>query len=70
LIDGVTITDGDLVVADDDGIVVVPKLKIDSLVARAVELEAREREVNARIRGGETTFHILDLAPDSVRPGL
>ena len=58
---GATVNPGDLVCADDDGIVVVPLAEIDRVVAAAAELEASEREVERRIDEGETTLAILDL---------
>ena len=60
---------GDLVVADDDGFVVVPADEVDEILAKVVELDAHEREVALRIRAGESTIQIFDLPsfdePDS-----
>lgn len=58
---GTTVNPGDLVCADDDGIVVVPSTEIETVLSAAVNLEAREREVERRISEGETTLEIFDL---------
>jgi 4-hydroxy-4-methyl-2-oxoglutarate aldolase len=57
-IDGVRIEPGDLIAADSDGIVVVPRAHADELLAAAAALENREREILARIEEGETTLEI------------
>jgi RraA family protein len=40
---GIAVSPGDLVVADEDGVVVVPRDDVDELVARARELDAVDR---------------------------
>jgi 4-hydroxy-4-methyl-2-oxoglutarate aldolase len=60
-IDGVRIEPGDLIAADADGIVVVPRARADELVAAAEQLEAREREILAQVRNGKTTVEIYGL---------
>ena len=43
---GVTVTDGDLVIADDDGVVIWPQARFDELLAKAA---ARLQQDNARL---------------------
>jgi regulator of RNase E activity RraA len=43
-LDGVEVRQGDLVVADADGVVVVPAEHVDATLAGALEIEERERE--------------------------
>ena len=58
---GVRIEPGDLVSADADGIAVVRAADVESVTAAAEALVAREEEIVARIRGGETTVDIYGL---------
>jgi 4-hydroxy-4-methyl-2-oxoglutarate aldolase len=58
---GVRIEPGDLVCADADGIAVVRAADADEVLAAAEALEAREQEIVARIRRGETTPDIFGL---------
>jgi 4-hydroxy-4-methyl-2-oxoglutarate aldolase len=62
-IGGVCVEPGDLVAADADGVVVVPRADADDLLARAARLEAREREVLAEVAGGRTTLEIYGYEP-------
>jgi regulator of RNase E activity RraA len=47
---GVTVHPGDLIVADRDGVVVVPAELVGDVLARGQEIEAREQQMTARIR--------------------
>jgi regulator of RNase E activity RraA len=49
---GVTVTTGDLVVGDDDGVVVVPEAVRDEVLARAREKAARESGFRKAVRRG------------------
>jgi 4-hydroxy-4-methyl-2-oxoglutarate aldolase len=55
---GVRVEPGDLVAADADGVVVVPRAHADGLLAAAAELESREREILAQVEEGRTTVEI------------
>lgn len=56
----VEVTPGDLVLADDDGIVVVPR-RVESLVlARAVARVTAERSVLEELLGGATLREVWD----------
>jgi 4-hydroxy-4-methyl-2-oxoglutarate aldolase len=59
---GVVVHTGDLVCADDDGVVVVRAADADSVVHEAKELEAREVDIERRIIRGELTVGIFGLA--------
>lgn len=52
-IGGTLIRDGDLVVADDDGVVVWPQERIDDLLAKASARRERDEARLARLREGE-----------------
>lgn len=51
-IDGVTICPGDLVVADDDGVVIVPEALIDDVVTAALEKRKGEDRFRRAVRDG------------------
>ena len=60
---GVRIETGDLVAADADGIVVVPRALADELLAAAAELEAGEGEILGQLAAGRTTVDIYGFGP-------
>ena len=62
-IGGIRVEPGDLVAADADGIVVVPRAHADELSAAAEALEVRERETLAKIAEGKTTVEIYGYEP-------
>lgn len=57
----VSIHSGDLVVADVDGIVVVPQDDFDQVVKSSHEREQKEAVYREKIRSGETTVDLLGL---------
>jgi 4-hydroxy-4-methyl-2-oxoglutarate aldolase len=59
----VRIEPGDLVVADADGIVIVPLAHAAELVDAAAALEAGEHEILVQIEAGKTTAEIYGLGP-------
>lgn len=58
---GQRIDPGDLVVADDDGVVVVRKNKVADVLARAQAREANEVDKRARLEAGECSLDIYDM---------
>jgi 4-hydroxy-4-methyl-2-oxoglutarate aldolase len=54
----VTVNPGDLVVGDADGVVVIPKDKVEAVLAASKEREAKEATVMGRLRNGEKTLDI------------
>jgi 4-hydroxy-4-methyl-2-oxoglutarate aldolase len=58
---GVTIAPGDLVVADLDGIAVVPGTFVDEVLAAVAQLEQREAELVRAIESGTSTLDALGL---------
>jgi len=56
-----TVELGDLIVGDIDGVVVVPRDRIDTVVEAAVARIAKERQMVADIRRGASTLDLLNL---------
>lgn len=56
---GVTVHAGDLVLADDDGVVVVARERLREVLDRARTKEATEAEVMARLEEGALTIDLL-----------
>lgn len=59
---GLEIEPGDYVVGDDDGVVVIPRELLGTVVKRAQEVESAESQIRSRLEKGSTTYHILGLA--------
>ncbi len=53
---------GDLVVADDDGVAVLPSDRIDEVLAAGEARAKREADFMARLARGETTVDLLWLS--------
>ena len=58
---GIRVGQGDILIADCDGIVVVPAGEWASVVAMAAKLDNREREIRMRMQSGESLGSILGL---------
>jgi 4-hydroxy-4-methyl-2-oxoglutarate aldolase len=72
---GALVNPGDYVVADNDGVVIVPADEIDAAVAKADEIREREARVIAKLKQGELTLDLLgfraaakDLGLDKQQP--
>lgn len=58
-----TVTRGDVIVADRDGIVAIPAARLADVLGRARERAAKETTVLERLRRGENTMDIYGFAP-------
>lgn len=61
LIGDVLVSTGDLVVADADGVVVLPAASAANIVSKGVEREEKERDIVARLKRGERSLDIYGL---------
>jgi 4-hydroxy-4-methyl-2-oxoglutarate aldolase len=62
VVGGVIVRTGDYVLADDDGVVVVPAERIEEVLAAALARRAKEEKGFERLREGATTFDVLGIA--------
>jgi 4-hydroxy-4-methyl-2-oxoglutarate aldolase len=60
---GVLVRPGDYIVADSDGVVVVPPENAQDIVCKALERERKEAEMRERLTKGELTVDLLGLRP-------
>lgn len=58
---GVLIYPGDIIVADDDGIVVVPIEDAEAVVVRGLEREQKEAELKELLLKGKTPFELFNM---------
>jgi 4-hydroxy-4-methyl-2-oxoglutarate aldolase len=58
---GATIRQGDVVVLDADGAVVVPQERVDEVLAAARDRTEREREKRAKLQAGELSYDLDGL---------
>jgi 4-hydroxy-4-methyl-2-oxoglutarate aldolase len=49
---GVTIASGDVLVGDDDGVVVIPRAELDSVIAKLADVRAAEAALEAKVKAG------------------
>ena len=61
---------GDLIVADDDGVVVVPRKDAEAIARQSAAREAREASTRARLRAGELGLDIYDMREALAAKGL
>ena len=67
---GARVNPGDVIVADDDGVCVVPKGQADAVMEKAqVRLQAEDAK-RARLATGEPGLDIYDMRPRLARKGL
>ena len=67
---GALVNPGDVVVADDDGIVVVPRLEADRIAHLAVERTEKENRSRARYAAGEIALDVSNMRPALAAAGL
>jgi 4-hydroxy-4-methyl-2-oxoglutarate aldolase len=52
VIGGVSVTPGDIVIGDGDGIVIVPRVDVESVMKRLADVKAAEATLDAKVKGG------------------
>ena len=67
---GQVVCPGDVIVADDDGVVVVPRLSADAVLTTSREREAREAVSRARYAAGELSLDVSGMRERLVAKGL
>ena len=67
---GALVNPGDVVVADDDGIVIVPRLEAAAVLKAAQERSAKEEKVRGRLAKGELGLDIYNLRAKLSELGL
>ncbi len=58
---GQTVRPGDWIVADESGVVVVPRERAYEIARRALEVKKSEERIRAEIRGGSTLSAVMNL---------
>ena len=67
---GALVTPGDVIVADDDGIVVVPRAEAAAIAAASADREAKEDTTRARLAAGELGLDIYGMREKLAKAGL
>src|SRR4051794_34140236 len=67
---GQLVRPGDLIVADDDGVVVVPRAAAESVLRQSEEREAKEAQTRARLQAGEVGLDIYGMREKLAHKGL
>lgn len=67
---GASVHPGDFIVADDDGVVVVPRDSVNEVLENCEERTTRENNVRQRLRNGELAIDIYDLRTTMQKIGV
>jgi 4-hydroxy-4-methyl-2-oxoglutarate aldolase len=67
---GQLINPGDVIVADDDGVVVVARNEAELILQKSIDREAREAKVRARLKAGELGLDIYGMREKLAQKGL
>lgn len=52
VVGGVNVDSGDVIVGDDDGVVVIPRLQLDQVIARLADVRSAEAALEAKVKAG------------------
>jgi 4-hydroxy-4-methyl-2-oxoglutarate aldolase len=58
---GTVVNPGDAILADDDGVVTVPRSELETVLEAAQQREEREAKVRARLAAGELGLDIYNM---------
>jgi 4-hydroxy-4-methyl-2-oxoglutarate aldolase len=61
---------GDLILADDDGVVIVPRLQAETVLAKSQARERKEEETRSRLKAGELGLDIYGMRAALAAKGL
>ena len=67
---GQIVSPGDVIIADDDGVVVVPRDAAADIAAKSAAREAREDQVRLRYEAGELGIDMTNMRPRMAEKGL
>lgn len=67
---GQIVRPGDLIVADDDGVVVVPRAAAEAVLLQSEAREAKEAQTRARLQAGEVGLDIYGMREKLAEKGL
>jgi len=67
---GALVHPGDLIVADDDGVCVVPREQAQAVLGKSTEREKKEAAVRARLKAGELGLDLYDMRGRLAEKGL
>ena len=59
---GVIVRTGDLIIADDDGVVVVPEERIEEVLQRIAAIVEKEKGIAEKVRSGAHIAHLLGMS--------
>ncbi len=60
---GVSVSRGDMVVADIDGLIIIPASEVDSVLEAGSSREKHEQQTKKDLRAGKTTVELYSLPP-------
>lgn len=70
VVDGVLVEPGDVIVADGDGVLVIPRARLAATIQGARQRAAKEVAIRQRIKAGESLFEILNMDAAAKASGI